>query len=119
MADEPLAEPSTANPDGAIAPLSSGGIRRGVYMIILAALQSGVVATWVAKKFGFSTRLISIDDLQAGALVIAAAYSAAVGAYVGIRNILKRIQVGKDPANPSPPIKLPAVVTAAKRLTSG
>jgi hypothetical protein len=99
----------------AIPALSVGGIRRGVYLIVLSILQTGFVATWVAKKFGFSTRLISIDDLQAFWLLLTGIYSAFVGAYVGFRNILTRVQVGKDPSNPAPPIQTPGVVKTLVR----
>ncbi len=107
MVDEPVqSEP--------IKPLESGGIRRGIYLSILAVLQSGIVAAWIAKKTGFSTKLVSVDDLQAVWLLLTGVYSAAVAAYVGVRNIRKRIEVGKDPDNPAPPIQSSALV---QRLT--
>jgi hypothetical protein len=101
-----------------VSALSVGGIRRGIYMIVLAILQSGVVGTWIAKKTGFSTRLVSIDDLQAVFLLLTAVYSALVGAYVGVQNIIRRIQVGNDPTNPAPPVKVPDFMNAtAARLS--
>lgn len=111
--------PIASGAPDALPPLKSGGIRRGIYMLVLAVLQSAVVATWVAKHFGFSMKLVSVDDLQAIGVVAAAGYSAVVGSYVGVRNILKRIEAGKDPANPALPIKAPAAVSVVKRLTSG
>lgn len=120
MGDEPTQEiPVTAGAPDSVPALSVGGIRRGVCLIIVSILQTGIVAAWVASHFGFNTKLISIDDIQAVLTVVGLAVSAITGAYVGIRNIWKRYQVGKDPQNPAPPIQTPAVVQAVKRLSNG
>jgi hypothetical protein len=99
-----------------IQPLQSGGVRRSLYLGILAILQSGLVAAWILKKTGVSTSLISVDDLQAVWGLLTFAYSAVVAAYVGIRTFLKRYRAGQDPANPAPPIAAPKLM---QRLTNG
>lgn len=103
-----MSEPSATS----VPALSVGGIRRGLYLLVLAILQSGLVGTWIAKKTGFSTKLVSIDDLQAVFVLLTGIYSAFVAAYVGFKNIITRVRVGQDPTNPAPPVKAPDIVTS-------
>lgn len=110
VADEPLSNDPVVNDDGTVPPLSTGGIRRGLMLIV-----GFVMASWgLYQKLKTDPKSVTSMDIEMLVTNFALASSAAVSLYVGIRTILKRIEVGKDPANPAPPIALPGPL---QRLT--
>lgn len=112
MADEPLPNDPVVNPDGTIQPLSSGGIVRGLVSIF----SFFVLAYAFVQKVKTDPKSVTGADLQQLATSAAIGFGAIYALYMGVRNILKRIEVGKDPANPAPPIAAPKLV---QRLTNG
>lgn len=82
----------------------------------LAAALPGVIA--LAKLFHLDKKLhidLSGVDIDGVVNLVIVILAGGTGAWIWIHRIFR----GKDPEDPAPPIKTPAVVTAVKRLTNG